>query len=281
MPERDETDGVGQIIGPGRKFVEHIWPLIGNELPSEVHERILGPLDRLGDPEERAEESIRRARRIVDVHEGLLAAHYHRDNIERIEVELVRRLREVYPEGSAPEGGGVSAVMPVVAHEYMAYLFAARRTLDYLAKAVSALFGRWVHSIKDLAGDLEHGMPKDLAERASAISKTAVERFPDLLTADGERSDRDQAAHFKPIAPAFLSVVFFIGGRVGIELHDSRGRLLPPMNTLDPERMSRDEPILTQAIDARLADLHEFCGDLIDLAIEAEEWRLAQEDKQT
>ena len=64
MPERDETDGVDQIIGPGRKFVEHIWPLIGNELPSEVHERILGPLDRLGDPEERAEESIRRARRM-------------------------------------------------------------------------------------------------------------------------------------------------------------------------------------------------------------------------
>jgi hypothetical protein len=57
--------------------------------------------------------------------------------------------------------------------------------------------------------------------------------------------------------------------------------LLPPLETLDPERMSRDEPILTQAIDARLAGLHDFCAELIDLAIQAEEWRLATTSDET
>ena len=78
-----------------------------------------------------------------------------------------------------------------------------------------------------------------------------------------------------------MSVIFFPDGRVGIELHDMGRGLLPPLETLDPERMSRDEPILTQAIDARLAGLHDFCAELIDLAIQAEEWRLATTSDET
>jgi hypothetical protein len=79
--------------------------------------RILGPIDRLSDPWDRSEESIRRTQRIINVHHGLLAAQYHGDNIEGIEDELVRRLREAYPEGSRPGGGSASLSMPVVAHQ--------------------------------------------------------------------------------------------------------------------------------------------------------------------
>lgn len=131
-------------------------------------------------------------------------------------------------------------------------------------------------SIKDLANDVAHGTPKDLAAEAAAISEGAVERFPELLTAPGslERSERDQAAHYRPIEPASVWVVFFHGGPVGIELQDAGHGTLPPIDTLDPKRMRRDEPLLTQAIDARLAELHEFCGELIDLAVRAEEHRL-------
>jgi hypothetical protein len=284
MPERDESDGADQIIGRGLKFADQIWPLIGNDLPRDVDERIMNASDRLGSPEEWADETARRVGFVNYVYDGLLAAQYHRDNIERIERELVRRLREVYPEGSEPEGGSIAAVLPVVAHEYTAYVMAARRTLEYLAQALGEMFGvRRVFRIKHLGRRLvDDGEPKDLAAKAAALSETFRKRFPELVGPDGggPPSDRDQAAHYSPIAPAHLSVVFFRGGQVGIELRDAGRRTLPPTETLDPERMSRDEPILKQAIDARLADLHEFCGDLIDLAIEAEEWRLVQEGKQ-
>ena len=115
-----------------------------------------------------------------------------------------------------------------------------------------------------------------MAAKAAAISQDVITRFPELLTGPGvPKSERDEAAHFSPIQPAYVTVVFFPGGRVGIELQDVGRGLLPPQESLDPKRMNRDEPILTQAIDARLASLHEFCADLIDLAVQAEGWRLA------
>lgn len=180
MAERDAHESRPDDREHALKFFDIVWSVVGNELPGEVHDRVLGPLDRLGNPREQQEETIRRVQRTMDVYEGLLAAQYHRDNIKRIEVELVRTLREEYPEGSVLEGGGASARMPVVAHEYVAYLFAARRTLDYLAQAVSAFFGRRVFSIKDLAGDLVHGKPKNLAAEAAAISDDVVARSPNF-----------------------------------------------------------------------------------------------------
>ena len=254
---------------------ELTWPVVGNDLPAGAHQRILGPLERLGDPRDRPEASIQRTRRIVNVFEGVLAAQYHRDNIERIELELVRRLRNAFPDGSWPEGGSASLSLPVIDHEYIAYLFAARRTLDYLAQAVSVLFGRHAHSIKNLASDLEYGTPGQLSSQAAVVSAEVLTRFPELLTGPGApKSERDQAAHFSPVKPASLTVIFFPGGRVGIELHDMGPGLLPALETLDPERMSRDEPALTNAIDRRLSTLHQFCGDLIDLAVEAEKQRI-------
>lgn len=138
-PKRADADP--ESIEHALRFFDLIWAVVGNDLPREVHERVVGPLDRLGDPAEYGEETGRRVHRMMDVREGLLAAQYHRNNIERIERELVRRVRETYPEGSVPPGGSASSRMPVVAHEYVAYLLAARRPPDYLAQAVSACFG--------------------------------------------------------------------------------------------------------------------------------------------
>jgi hypothetical protein len=132
-----------------------------------------------------------------------------------------------------------------------------------------------VFSVKNLEQSLPHGQPKSLVAKAATISTDVVGRFPDLLSFGQERSERDQAAHYESVEPAYLSVIFFSEGRVGIELQDTGRGMLPPLETLDPERMTRDESVLTEAIDARLAVLHEFCCDLIDLAVQAEEWRLA------
>jgi hypothetical protein len=200
VSEPEEPRSLEGLVEHGRRFHDLTWSLVGNELPDDVYPRILGPVRRLGEPDELPAESNRRTNRIMNVYEGLLAAQYHRDNIERIEVEVVARLREAYPEGSRPGGGSATMVMPVVGHEYVAYLFAARSTLDYLAQAVSGLFGRWVHSIKNLATDLQYGKPDDLAAKAATISEGVIARFPELLTGPSDRNRSAMKPHTSPLS---------------------------------------------------------------------------------
>lgn len=165
--------------------------------------------------------------------------------------------------------------MPVVAHEYIAYLFAARRTLDYLALGVSGCLGRNVYSVKRLALGVADAKPRKIAEQVAAECDRLHERFADLLTEDkGRLSERDTAAHYAPIEPAYVLIVFFPDGRVGIELRDGGRGHLPGMDTLDPVRMTTDELRLTASIDRRLSDLADFCVRLVSLGVDAELARL-------
>jgi hypothetical protein len=274
MNEQQDSDWE-TFLADGIKLHSVVWDVVGNDLPEDLGRRLMAELARLGDPAERTEETADRVERLLHVRDGLLAAHHHRDRIEVIEREIVRALRDAYPSGREP-GGTASVRMPVVAHEYIAYLFAARRTLDYLALGVSACFGRKVYSIKDLAKGIADATPRKIANQVAAECDGLPERFVDLLTEDkGRLSERDTAAHYAPIEPAYLLVVFFPDGRVGIELQDGGRGHLPGMDTLDPVRMTTDEPRLTASIDRRLDDLAEFCVRLVGLGVDAELGRLA------
>jgi hypothetical protein len=64
--------------------------------------------------------------------------------------------------------------------------------------------------------------------------------------------------------------VRFPSGGIGLEFRDADADYLPTPDGLDPERMSRDEPLLTVAIDWKLDELSAFCIRLITLAVDAE-----------
>jgi hypothetical protein len=135
-----------------------LWPVIGNSLPTDVSNALWRELDRLGTgvrvvgrDEIPSEATRKHSARLQLTHQGLLAAYYHRDRIESIETEVIRRIRAAPPEILGP-GATASGRMPVVGHEFVAYLLAARRTLDYLARGVGSCFNESsVYKITSLA----------------------------------------------------------------------------------------------------------------------------------
>ncbi len=109
---------------------ELLWPLVGNDLPSHIDSAFFDQLARLGAPSARSELTQTHAERLLLTYHGLLVVYYNRDRIESIETSVVRRVR-ASPDLLAPSHTA-STRMPVLGHEFVAYLLAARRTLDYL-----------------------------------------------------------------------------------------------------------------------------------------------------
>jgi hypothetical protein len=247
-----------------------LWPIIGHELPREVFQRLDAPWDLVGPPETWSPERERRMGFATHVFDGLEAAFYHRDRIESIERALVKTLRAEYSGG--PNGQSASARTPTISHEWVAYLNASRRTLEYLARAVAECFARNTDKIKRLASTVSGAEPQDLSTSVAAACGDVIDRFSHLVGSTKGESVRDQAAHRRPMEPAFLFVLFY-DGQVGIELHDGNAGQLEPFHTLDMARLTLDHPRLTQVLDAQLDDLVAFCVELLTLAIQAESRR--------
>jgi hypothetical protein len=271
--EQDVQQPDPSALEHGLKLHALLWPLVGNDLPETTDRRFFGLLDGLGDPRERSTDTNRKVERLLHVRDGLLAAHYHRDGIERIEREIITRIRQSGPSLVRP-GSTASLRMPIVGHEYVAFLLACRRTLDYLALGVATCFDGDTYRIKKLAAALGDARPTDLAMRVIDICGHVEANFPDLLSGSGGLSERDRAAHYRPIEPAYLLIVFFRDGRIGIELQDGGAGHMPTASSLDPDRMTRDEPLLSASLDRRLERVTSFCLELIAVAVEAEQRRL-------
>ena len=212
---------------------ELLWPLVGNDLPRHIDTTFFAHLDRLDAPSTRSEVIHVHAERLLLTYRGLLAVYYHRDRIESLETAVVQRVR-ASPDLLAT-GQTSSMRMPVLGHEFVAYLLAARRTLDYVARGVAACFNQYtVYKIKNLASALRGLPPADLNEKAVAQCVDVVDRFPHLLSEEGRHSDRDVAAHYWPIEPASLLIVNFTDGSIGLEFVDGAVTTCPPTTTWTP-----------------------------------------------
>ena len=249
-----------------------LWPIIGTDLPTEVFRRVDATYDVLGQPEGWSEETQRRVGFLLHVSDGLEAAHYHRDRIEAIERDIVATIRANFSEG--PDGQTSSSRTPKISHEWIAYLNASRRTLEYLARAVAECFARNTSKIKKLASTVDGAKPTDLSAEVVRECESVERRFPHLLSETQGTSHRDRTAHHRPLEPAYLFVMFY-GGKIGIELQRAETEHLEELKTLDMERMTRDEPRLAQALDVELGELVEFCVTLMSLATPAEARRVA------
>jgi hypothetical protein len=256
-----------------RMHHESLWPIIGSDLPSEIFRRIDGTYAVLGEPESWSDATQRRVGFLLHVSDGLEAAYYHRDRIEAIEREIVATIRAKFTPG--PHGQTFSSRTPKIGHEWIAYLNASRRTLEYLARAVSECFVRNTSKIKSLANAVDDAKPTDLAAEVARECANVERRFPHLLSETRGTSHRDRTAHHAPLEPAWLLVVF-LDGKIGVELQAGDTAHLEELKTLDIKRMARDEPRLAQALDVELADLTEFCVNLMSLATQAEARRIAE-----
>jgi hypothetical protein len=171
MAERSANDESARM----RRLNEVLWPVIGHDLPRDVFRRIDATFDSVGAPETWTDDTERRMQFMTHVLDGLEAAYYHRDRIESIEREIVTTLRESFPDGSPP--ASAAARTPKISHEWIAYLNASRRTLEYLARAVSVCFGRSTDRIKRLANDVSAANRRNWRVRSCRHATTLRRAF--------------------------------------------------------------------------------------------------------
>src|SRR4051812_18098249 len=173
-------------------------------------------------------------------YEGMLAVQYHRERVSVIERETFERVREAFPDPWNGSETFISIKMSTLGFEYVAYLNACRRTLDYLALAVASLFLRQGGSIKGLAKTVTAAEPRDLSTQVALISANVLDRFPRLLSREEAKSPRDRAAHRQPVEAAALGVSLGPEG-VRIALQDSGVGNLQPVTSI--EQMGTNPPL--------------------------------------
>ena len=227
-------------------------PFIGVELPGDFQNRFLNVIEPLQEAARVSDSSRRCNDRIVNVWEGMLAVHYHRNEVERIERETIDRVRAEFGERWLGPETHISIKMSTLGIANVAYLMAARSTLEYLAVAVAVCFGAQSSNIKDLPKTVKSCHPRELAEEVAEACEGLRSRFAHLLSDENRRkSPRDYAAHLGPINVPGLSVGLAADG-----IHA----------TLD----GREGQRLIDAMDRQITDLEHFVLELLRLAVNAE-----------
>lgn len=158
---------------------------------------------------------------IDDLREGLTAAIYHQRNVLRLEQEIVEVCRTAYANASfslAENPVTMAVGAQRLTYEYHAFLFAIRRTLEYLARGLAAYFGRSSKSFRRIPKTLEGALPKGPATAIASKSTAAISNLEDILGRGDARAARDRIAHTRPEEPGVLNIIFSPGGEVGVHL---------------------------------------------------------------
>ncbi len=139
------------------------------------------------------------------VENAITAGYYHQRNIARIESQAADILDASVTAQHPIVRSNTGVRMMTLSFEYQAYLFAFRRTFEYLAAGILAAFGLPApRHIRDTARDLAGGAPKYVQwvnPMQSEVVKVA-RQFKDVLA---EHSPRNRTAHKRPVeARAFL-----------------------------------------------------------------------------
>jgi hypothetical protein len=132
------------------------------------------------------------------VQEGLIAAYYHADVVRTLEERILKAAEHHRADLVRYPGSTMGLRSRPLAYEYQAFLFAERRTLDYLAVAAAAFFrGAECHSIKDLRKAIAGKEPIEIGNRLGQRLEAELTRFS--LSGNGYRSPRDRLAHWEAV----------------------------------------------------------------------------------
>lgn len=204
------------------------------------------------------------------VRDGLTATHYHFGRAREVEQNLNGIARTELPERLMPPlGGTVFSQSPVLGFEYQAFLFARRRTLDYLASVVAWFFGhqsrRESHRIKRLPKTIDGALP---AEARDAVCRRFEEAKDDLGLSDQARqAPRDLVAHFKPLEGGHFNLTRHPHSGEMIVILAGGGEGLPGWVQTDASGLEQG-PTLEQVLSSQLAATeHLILGVYKDLAL--------------
>jgi hypothetical protein len=157
--------------------------------------------------------------RVEDIRQGMVAAIYHQCNGASLEREILLTCRTAYQSGPPVSKTIVMSFGAAkLTCEYHAFLFALRRSFEYLNRALIAYFGRDSKSFRDLPKALNGAMPVAPASSLSANVGRVIGDFEDVLGQPAARAARDRVAHWRPEEPATINVEFKPDGDVLLRL---------------------------------------------------------------
>lgn len=150
-----------------------------------------------------------------DVRGALAAAHYHKDNLARIERDLLAALAGcglVERMGRSTMALGATRKLDF---EYQAFVLACRRALDYLAGAVGAYFRTEASSFRSLPRTLRSASPAPVAHAVVAAHGRHAAAL-DFIMAEGRRSVRNRIAHYEFVSAGSINIsrrgLMLVGG---------------------------------------------------------------------
>lgn len=149
------------------------------------------------------------------------AVFYHCENLAGMEREVLsfRDIELLIPLiGRSAIGGGNTQKLDF---EYHAFIFAYRRTLDYLSRGIAALVKEDCKSYNKLAASLQNHAQKPWVRQITDMHSEYAPRLKTFVHASRGHSTRDRIAHHLHVPAGSLNVnaqgVFFAGGGEDLE----------------------------------------------------------------
>jgi hypothetical protein len=136
---------------------------------------------------------------------------------------------------------------PGMTAEYHAFLFALRRSFEYLNGALIVYFGRGSKSFRQLPKALNSAEPSEVAEALAEKTQNALRDFEDVFGEGDTKAPRDRVAHQTPEVPAVINVEFKPSGEVCLRMVGGAENLPFPA-AIDPAQPQLSA-LLTQRID--------------------------------
>lgn len=158
------------------------------------------------------------------------AVFYHYENLLQIEREIlsfrdIDRLIQLMGRWGAIGGGNTQKLD----FEYHAFVFAYRRTLDYLSRGIAALVREECKSYKHLPASLQNHSNKPWVRRIIDMHSKYADRLETFVHAARGHSTRDRIAHYVHVPAGCLNVnaqgVFFAGGGENLQSTNRLGEV--------------------------------------------------------
>lgn len=167
--------------------------------------------------------------RLLDAQDGLTAGYYHCRRVETIEHGVDAIARQIYanPPADMPETN-TSFSARQLTYEYQAFIFALRRSFDYLGAALTMALGcPRASGFKDVPKKLGH---RDVSDRSAADAIAAkvpslLASFPEVFGTQKGHSTRDRIAHVLSVPGGQFTLWFRPGQPVAVELNGGGERL--------------------------------------------------------
>lgn len=131
-----------------------------------------------------------------DVQNSLAGALYHCQQLRDLEIEVMAAIekfnyRQVLVNSTI--GGGNTLKLDF---EYQAFVLAARRTLEYLTRTMSARFKDKTNSFKDISRTINRFSSTIARDRLHGIHQEYSTEFEFLVSSGNKKSTRDVISHY-------------------------------------------------------------------------------------